>query len=242
MTSSRSLSRLALALVALASCASIGCGGVITSTTPTLWIQAHGPSVDGLSADELSAVIAERPSVREGYGLSWLAISPGHENTLAAAFEGLPGQSESHRISPLLATGRRRFDEAPRGEVSLQTLRVIAARAHTDVLVIVDHGWRSTRSPNGWAALSVLLLPSLFTPQIDARAEVYVELTVLDVRTGAILGETTASDAVHISNMTIWSEEDRERADASLDVLLGTSRDQLATLLSRSSSASPSEG
>ena len=241
MTSSRSFSRLVLVLVALASCASIGCGGVITSTTPTLSIQSHAPSVDGLSADELSAIIAERPSVREGYGLSWLAISPGHENTLAAAFEGLPGQSESHRISPLVATGRRRFDEA-RGEVSLQTLRVLAARAHTDVLVIVDHGWRSTRSPNGWAAFSVLLLPSLFTPQIDAHVEVYVELTVLDVRTGAILGETSASDAVRISNMTIWSEEDRERADSSLDALLGASHDQLATLLTRASSASPSEG
>jgi hypothetical protein len=236
MTFRCSPSSLALLLV-LASLAT-GCGGVITSTAPTLAIQSAMPSADGLSEAELASLIASRPSVREGYGLSWVAISAGHEDVLAQTFAGLPGESESHRISPLVALGRRRFDESSRTEISLAALRLLAARVHTDVLVIVDHGWRSTRSPNGWAAFSVLLLPGLFTPQIDARVELYVETTVLDVRTGAILGETSASDEVHIENMTIWSEEDRSRADAHLDTLLGTTREQLAALLTRNSTES----
>lgn len=216
------LSLLALALT--------GCGGVISSTPPTLAVRDALPS-DALGDEALAALIETRPGVRDGYRVAWLAVAPGHDDALAASVSGLPGEREAHRLSPLVAAGRRRFDDAGRSEISLQMLRILAARAHADVLVIVDHGWRSTRSPNGWAALSVLLLPSLFTPHLDADVETYVETTVLDVRTGAILGETTATDAFHVTNMTVWSSDDHDRAETQIDALLDTTRERLSALL-----------
>lgn len=210
-----------------------GCGGVLSSTAPTLAVRDALPT-DALGDEALGALIEARPVVHDGYRVAWLAVAPGHDDALAASVSNLPGERDAHRLSPLVAAGRRRFDDGGRSEISLQMLRILAARAHADVLVIVDHGWRSTRSPNGWAALSVLLLPSLFTPHLDADVETYVETTVIDVRTGAILGETTATDAFHVTNMTVWSSDDHDRAEAQIDTLLDTTRARLTTLLGTS--------
>jgi hypothetical protein len=203
---------------------------VVSSTRPTLAVR-DALATDALGEAELTALIEARPALRDGYRLAWLAVAPGHDEALAASLEGLPGEHDAHRLSPLVAVGRRRFDEAGQAEISLQTLRLLAARAHADVLVIVDHGWRSTRSPNGWAALSVLLVPTLFTPHLDADVESYVETTAIDVRTGAILGETSVTGTLHVSNMTVWSNDDHDRAEAQLDELFATTRSRLAGVL-----------
>lgn len=227
--------RLAASLV-LAPCLFIlsGCGGVLSSSQPTLTVR-DALATDALGEAELAALIEARPRVHDDFRVAWLAVAPGHDAALEASVTGLPGQRDAHRLSPLVAAGRRRFDEGGRSEISLQMLRILAARAHADVLVVVDHGWRSTRSPNGWAALSVLLVPSLFTPHLDADVEAYVETTVLDVRTGAILGETTATDTFHVANMTVWSSDDHDRAEARIDALLATTRERLSAVLAAAS-------
>jgi hypothetical protein len=207
-----------------------GCGGVLSSSHPTLTVR-DALATDALGDVELGALIEARPPVHDDFRVAWLAVAPGHDEALEASLTGLPGQRDAHRLSPLVAAGRRRFDEGGQSEISIQMLRILAARAHADVLVVVDHGWRSTRNPNGWAALSVLLVPSLFTPHLDADVEAYVETTVLDVRTGAILGETTATDAFHVANMTVWSSDDHDRAEARIDALLAETRGRLAAVL-----------
>lgn len=207
-----------------------GCGGVLSSRRAGFSVR-DPRAVDDLSEAALAALIDARPSVEDGYRVAWLAVAPGHEDALAASVEGLPGQRDAHRLSPLVAAGRRRFDDASQSEISIGTLRVMAARAQADVLVVVDHGWRSQRAPNGWAALSVLLLPTLFTPHLDADVETYVEATVIDVRTGAILGETSTTGTLRISNMTVWSTDDEDRAEAQIETLLETTRSQLVGVL-----------
>ena len=207
-----------------------GCGGVLSSSQPTLTVR-DALATDALGDAELGALIEARPRVHDDFRVAWLAVAPGHDAALEARLTGLPCQRDAHRLSPLVAAGRRRFDEGGQSEISIQMLRILAARAHADVLVVVDHGWRSTRNPNGWAALSVLLVPSLFTPHLDADVEAYVETTVLDVRTGAILGETTATDAFHVANMTVWSSDDHDRAEARIDALLASTRERLAAVL-----------
>jgi hypothetical protein len=207
-----------------------GCGGVLSSRRAGFSVR-DPRAVDDLSEAALGALIDARPSVEDGYRVAWLAVAPGHEDALAASVEGLPGQRDAHRLSPLVAAGRRRFDDASQSEISIGTLRVMAARAQADVLVVVDHGWRSQRAPNGWAALSVLLLPTLFTPHLDADVETYVEATVIDVRTGAILGETSTTGTLRISNMTVWSTDDEDRAEAQIETLLETTRTQLVGVL-----------
>jgi hypothetical protein len=215
-----------LALLALT-----GCGGVLSSRRSGFSVRdAH--AVDDLSEAALAALIEARPSVHDGYRVAWLAVAPGHEEALATSLEGLPGQRDAHRLSPLVAVGRRRFEEGSESEISIGTLRLLAARAHADVLVVVDHGWRSSRAPNGWAALSVLLLPTLFTPHLDADVETYVEATAIDVRSGAILGETSTTGTLRVSNMTVWSTDDEDRAEAQIDSLFETTRTQLVEVLS----------
>lgn len=221
-------------LVCLSLAALSGCG-VLSSTPSTLAVR---DATDGLSEAELAALLETRPQVPDDYRLAWLAVAPGHDDALEAQLSGLPGQRDAVRLSPLVAAGRRRFDDGAHAEVSLQRLRLLAARAHADVLVIVDHGWRSTRSPNGWAALSVLLLPALFTPHVEADVESYVEATLIDVRTGTILAETSVSDAFHVANMTLWSSDDQQRAEAQIETLLAQTHRGLAERLDASREAS----
>ena len=89
----------------------------------------------------------------------------------AATLEASPRVRGTYAIPPLMVTGERRFDQPTHGRIrreakppSIKKLRLLAARAKSDVLVVFDYGYRQRQVPNGWVATSVLLLPVLFVP------------------------------------------------------------------------------
>jgi hypothetical protein len=87
----------------------------------------------------------------------------------------------------------------------VKKLRLLAARANTDVLVIVDHGYRNMGA-NGLVGLNVLLLPILFVPFLDASVKGYAEAFVIDVRNGYLYGHVVEEDQRGSSYATIYDK------------------------------------
>jgi hypothetical protein len=118
---------------------------------------------------------------------------------LEAMLAKLPGVDGVYRIPAVAVSGERRFDGgyaygyAQPQELSVKKLRLVAARAHADVLVVFDHG-RATGDVNGLVAFAPLLVPMLFVPMFDGRVESYLTAYVVDVRNGYFYGQLDASE------------------------------------------------
>lgn len=129
----------------------------------------------------------------------------------AADVEGMLAKgkhvSSVYRIPPLLLTGKRRFQESARWdtaqEISIKKLRLLAARANADVLVVFDHGWRGGGA-NGLSALNVLLVPILFVPFLSNETETYAQAYVIDVRNGYLYGEASVEKKAGSGYVNVW--------------------------------------
>jgi hypothetical protein len=146
----------------------------------------------------------------------------------------------TYRIPKLLVTGQRRFQEPlwgqPTPEVSVKKLRLLAARAHTDILVVFDHGWRGG-GVNGWVALNILLVPALFTPWLSNETESYAQAFVLDVRNGYLYGEPSAETKGGKGAVTVWGDKVDDVAQEQWPRLLDAVKVQLAATVRENTKA-----
>jgi|GEM_PF-994025 len=144
--------------------------------------------------------------------LSYYTFDPEIADDLDKTLSTIPGVSSVYRIPPLLVTGERRLQEnhgyygQPQQEVSVKKLRLLAARATTDVLVIVDHGHRN-QGINGLFGLSVLIFPIFFVPILDTLVKGYVETFVVDVRNGYLYGHVIQEDERGDQYSTIYAKK-----------------------------------
>ena len=152
------------------------------------------------------------------------------EQTLAA----VPGVASVYEIPSLMVTGNRRIDEErPYGqahEVTVKKLRLFAARAHADVLVVADHGYK-TGGANGLAAFDILLVPALFLPMLDNTVEGYAEAFVIDVRNGYLYGQVTEDDKRGPRYATIYEKSTDEIADEQWQTLRDGLKKDLGRLI-----------
>ncbi len=118
--------------------------------------------------------------------------------------------SSVYSIPALEATGQHRFDEgpAPTTPLSMKKLRLLAARAHADVLVVVDYARRTSVTPNAFAIFDVLILPTLFLPFRDVKVESAVDAFVVDVRNGYMYGHVALTKTDTKPNQTIYADDD----------------------------------
>jgi hypothetical protein len=138
---------------------------------------------------------------------------------LEAMLAKLPGVDGVYRIPAVAVSGQQRYGGehghgygAPAAELSVKKLRLIAARAHADVLVVFDHG-RQAGSVNGLFGFIPLIVPVLFVPMFDARVESYMTAYVVDVRNGYFYGQLDASERGGDDYVTIYaSDTDTEAA------------------------------
>jgi hypothetical protein len=181
-------------LAALSLAGLAGCGSA--------YLPAQGAGFDADSAaqiddEDIRKALEARPQLPSTMRVAYYTFDPLIAADLDTTLAALPGVSSVYRIPALLVTGERRFQAdrawaAPR-EVTLKKLRLLAARAHADALVVVDHGYR-TGGVNGLAALNFLILPMFFTPFLDNTVEGYAEAFLVDVRNGYLYGHVTEDD------------------------------------------------
>lgn len=238
---SRLATTLALAAASLGTLA--GCGG---SFTPGRTAGFEVDSPKEIDDEDIRKAFEARPQLPGQVRLAYYTFDPAVAGDLDAAFAKIPGVGSVYRIPPLLVTGERRFDgdrpwQHPAREVTAKKLRLLAARAHADALVIVDHGYK-TGGANGFAALSFLILPMLFTPFLDNRVDGYAEAFLLDVRNGYLYGHVEESDKRGPKYATIYGDSALDVAHEQWKTLrVGLERD-LGRLLSEEMNRSKERG
>ena len=88
-----------------------------------------------------------------------------------------------------VGTGYSRYGYSEPTTVNLRALRLAAARAKCDVLVLVGSSFRGDTRPNLLAVFNILLLPMLFNPSVNISADYAVEMYVIDVRNEFLYGQ-----------------------------------------------------
>lgn len=199
-------------------------------------------SADQVSDDEIRAAFGARPQLSGPMRVAYFAFDDQRAAELERSLGGLPRVEAIYRIPELLVLGKRRFDqEVPREPqpLSIRQLRLQAARAHCQLLVVVDYGYRIDRSVNGWVALNVLVLPSLFVPFLDSKVESYMDAYVIDVKNGYLYGQWSAREAGKKERMTVWSEADEKLVDSQWSALLTATHDTLVKVVTGPGAADP---
>lgn len=186
--------------------------------------------------EEVKKAFEARPQMAERPTIAYYTFDPERANDIEAMLKQVPNVASVYRLPKLLVTGQRRFDEgrpgggygygAPATEISVKKLRLLAARAHADLLLVFDYGHR-TGTANGWTALTPLLIPILFVPFLDNSVESYLETHVIDVRNGYLYAHLTADEKGGNSRETIWGRGTQPVIDELWVKLLGSTRAKL---------------
>ena len=210
-----------------------GCGSTTLYRPGQAWrIRPEAPAQ--VNDDDIRAAFEARPQLPARSRVAYFAFDQARTEELGATLRELPGVEGVHEIAPLWVTGERRFDEAPAEarELDLRQLRLLAARAHCDLLVVVDHGYRVREEVNGWFAFAPLILPLLFTPYVDAHVDSYLDAYVIDVRNGYLYGHLASHEEDVAREQTIYSDVAARLADEQWAALLGRARRAMALILS----------
>jgi len=165
--------------------------------------------------EDIRKAYEARPQLPAEMHVAYYTFDPAAAKDLEAAIRALPGVTSVYAIPPLMITGQRRFEEDAWGrerEVTVKKLRLFAARAHANVLIVADHGYK-TGGVNGLAAFDALLVPMLFLPFEDNTVEGYAEAFVIDVRNGYLYGHVSEDDKRGPSFATIYGKSAKEIAE-----------------------------
>lgn len=167
-----------------------------------------------INDDDVRKAFEARPQMKTPMRLAFYSFDVAKSDEIEASLRGVPGVADVYRIPPLMVTGQRRFDDAHgRGsqasqELSLKKLRLIAARAQADVVLVFDYGHKVDTSANGWTALTPLLLPTLFVPFLDRKIDTYLDTYVIDTRNGYLYAHISADEQTRKSSTTIYHDDD----------------------------------
>jgi hypothetical protein len=189
---------------------------------------------DQVSDDEIREAFGARPQLSGKLRVAYFAFDDKHAADLERTLGGLPGVEATYRIPELLVLGKRRFQaETPDAAqpLSLRQLRLQAARARCQLLVVVDYGYKIDRSVNGWVVLNALVLPSLFVPFLDSEVESYMDSYVIDVKNGYLYGQLNTREEGEKKRLTIWSDADEDLVDSQWWALLTATNDTLKKVI-----------
>jgi hypothetical protein len=202
--------------------ASTGCASSMYQASSGVKFEADGTGREVDDADVLKAFEAA-PQLGEKSRVAYYTFDEAHTEDIAKTIAAVPNVSSVYPIPALLVTGKRRFqDSSPHAqpqEISIKKLRLLAARAHADVLVVFDHGYRGG-GVNGWVALNALLVPMLFTPWLSNETESYAQAHVIDVRNGYVYGEVSTEQKGGSGAVTIYGPKVSDVADQQWPKLL----------------------
>lgn len=193
-----------------------------------------------INDEDVRKAFEARPQLSERANIAYYSFDAASGDKLEAALKAWPGTQSVYKIPPLIVTGQRRFDQgsrySPPAEVSIKKLRLLAARARADLLVVFDYGHRVLPSANGLVAFSPLILPLLFVPFRDVKVESYMEAFVIDTRNGYLYGHLSVDDEGGEDYLTIYSDRADELIQEQRERLATKMRERLVDLLTRESS------
>ena len=159
--------------------------------------------------EDVRKAFEAKPQLGDRFNVAYFSFDPSKEADVDKTIRAVPGVGSVYAIPALEATGKHRYDDSPTtAPLSMKKLRLLAARAHADVLVVVDYSRKTEISVNALAALNVFLVPALFLPFRDVKVESAVDAFVVDVRNGYVYGHVALSQEASKPHQTIYSDDD----------------------------------
>jgi len=195
-----------------------------------------------ITDEDVRKAFLARPQLPERVSVAYYAFDEKRVEAIEQMLRSIPSIRSTYRIPSLLVSGQRRFEDEPwrqprQAPLSVKQLRLLAARAHADVLLIFDSGHRITYLPNGLVVFGVLLLPMLFVPMQDVEAESYFDSYVIDTRNGYLYGQVSAKREASDDYLLVYSDRGTEMVEGQLAGLMSETRGLLVNLLAHSSGA-----
>ena len=210
-----------------------GCGSSMyqASSGAKFEIDGTGKEIDDV---DVAKAFEAAPQLGAKSRVAYYTFDDAHTEDITKTIAAVPNVSSVYQIPTLLVTGKRKFQETnsygPPQELSIKKLRLLAARAHADVLIVFDHGYRGG-GVNGWVALNVLLVPMLITPWLSNETESYAQAHVIDVRNGYVYGEVSTEEKSGSHAVTIYGPNVSDVADQQWPRLLEGVKVKLAEKL-----------
>jgi biopolymer transport protein ExbD len=233
--SSAGLSRSVRLVALLSALAACGCSTAVFRPAQDASFEVE-PARE-ITDEDVRKAFAAKPQLPKRVRVAYYVFDEEYAEPIETMLRTVPAVASSYRIPTLLGTGKRRFDEPaygpapPSPPLSIKKLRLMAARARADVLVIFDYGHRISYSPNGLVAFGVALVPVLFLPVQDVEVKSYLDTYVFDTRNGYLYGQVTADRDAEDDFLFIYSDRGSELADGMRDELVVEAGRLLAKLL-----------
>ena len=194
-----------------------------------------------------------RPQLRVPAALALYEMGP-RDKALPKQMKKLPGVRNLYEVPSLLVEGprtgsahrRSMRSHGQRVVVSLKKLRLLSARARSDVLVLSSTTVEQRARPNWLLAFAPLLVTSLVMPMNHVEVTLKREVLVLDVRNGYLYEHFKLQRSTkkrYVNSLALGSTFKR-LADKLRDRLRGQTVKQLRAFLDRPRNrgvASPSE-
>ncbi len=200
-------------LLPLLFAASIGCGTSVYMPSQVAHFDPDGPATE-IDDQDVAKAFAARPQLGDRLNVAYFSFDASKNADVERVLHAIPGVGSVYSIPALAVTGARRFDAPapewqapPARPFSMKKLRLLAARAHCDVVVVVDYGYRTDVSANGLAAFDALLVPALFLPFRDVKVQSYVDAFLVDTRNGYLYGETTSNHQDEKKFQTLYADD-----------------------------------
>jgi hypothetical protein len=193
---------------------------------------------DDVSDDDVRRALEAGPRLPQRVRVAMFINDDTYAAALERALVALPQISGVYRIPPLLASGRRRFDQPQAGPINVRKLRLIAARARADVVLIADYGHETTYRANGLAVFGVALLPLFVLPIQDVEARSYVDGYLFDTRNGYLYGQLSSLLRDTDPFVTIYSSAGEGLLAAQRQRLIAVTSRTLSDLIASQQAAS----
>jgi hypothetical protein len=197
-----------------------------------------------INDEDVQKAFAAAPQLHEKSRVAYFTFDDVKADDVGKMLASLPHVEGTYRIPALLVTGKRRFQESspwePPQELSVKKLRLLAARAHADVLVLFDYGYKGA-GPNALCALTGLIVPALFMPFLSNETESYAQAQVIDVRNGYLYGEVSADDKSGSEYVTIYARTSKDLFEEAWPGLLARVRAEIGKTLTPGRTETPRE-
>lgn len=221
----------ALALLALPLL--VGCGAAVYRPPGSATLDLH-PEAE-INDEDVKKAFEARPQMSTTLRVAYFSLDASKADDVEKMIRTVPGVSDTYRIPALLVTGERRYADAGQHgymqpgpqPISLKKLRLIAAKAQADVLLLFDYGNKVEDSPNAWVATGVLLLPLLFTPFLDTETESYLDSYLVDTRNGYLYAQVSSQEKERSGRHTIYSRPESKALPKQWSQLLDDTRKKL---------------
>ena len=214
-------------------CSVVGCGAAVYQPSKTTGFELD-PSAE-INDDDVRKAFEARPQMRDKVQVAYYSFDATKADEIDAMLKALPGVSGTYRIPSLMATGQHRFEQHrswdPPVPFSMKKVRLLAARAHCDLLVIFDYGNKVDTSANGLVAFNILLLPALFVPFLDVKVTSAMDSFVIDTRNGYLYAHVDAQKEGTEDFISIYSSSGDRLVQAQWPQVLKDTSDAVRKVL-----------